>query len=138
MSDRVPAPFPALRTGKLGSVAREDTRLAAGQGGTQRGSGGSSHTERTKGRWKKPLRRAGRARGPVTELLPQDTGSTGKWKPAANKWCSQLVAWHRIQEEGSLIFSSMLLERSPRSPTSAEEEINGLGEAEPFIPLAAF
>jgi len=29
-------------------------------------------------------------------------------------------------------------ERSPRSPTSAEEEINGLGEAEPFIPLAAF
>lgn len=109
VSDRVPAPFPALRTGKFGTVAREDTRLAAGQGGTQRGSGGSSHTERTKGRWKKPLRRAGRARGPVTELLPQDTGSTGKWKPAANKWCSQLVAWHRIQEEGSLIFSSMLL-----------------------------
>lgn len=29
-------------------------------------------------------------------------------------------------------------ERSPRSPTSAEEEINGLGEAEPFIPLVAF
>lgn len=28
-------------------------------------------------------------------------------------------------------------ERSPRSPTSAEE-INRLGEAEPFIPLAAF
>lgn len=104
----MPAPFPAPWTGKLGTVARVDTWLSCRAGWHAEGKQKLITDGKNKGTLEKAIAYRKSQRPGYRAAA---TGYRIHWETeaAANKWCSQLIACHSIQEEGSLLSSSLHL-----------------------------
>lgn len=104
----MPAPSPAPWTGKLGSVARAGTGLSCRAGRHAEGKQKLIADGKNKGTLEKAIAYR-KSQRPGYRAAATGYGIHGEVEAAANKWCSQLIAWHRIQEEDSLLCSSLHL-----------------------------